>query len=343
MKRKILFILFCICSFSSMVASKRTGAQDRELWVKYLCRIASPVIDNLAKGTLEANMPVETGKNFYGNPRDVTYLEAVGRTLAGIAPWLALPDDNTEEGKLRKSFRTSVLKGLKNGVSPESPDCLNFTRNYQPTVDAAYLAQAFLRAPKALWEPLDTLTKQRYVTAFKSLRRNKPVYNNHLLFAAIIETFLLKVGEQVDQAKVFHSDFSERMIMPDGVFPAFGRSATYRTGAFQSLSQVALMKILPSYIHPAQVRCALTAVFVNMYDGNQNFDKNGWLVLGFNGHQPELADYYTTTGSLYMATLGFLALGLPADDYFWTNSFEEWTSCKIWSGKPSRKDYKVEY
>ena len=107
MKRKILFILFCICSFSSMVASKRTGAQDRELWVKYLCRIASPVIDNLAKGTLEANMPVETGKNFYGNPRDVTYLEAVGRTLAGIAPWLALPDDNTEEGKLRKSFRTS--------------------------------------------------------------------------------------------------------------------------------------------------------------------------------------------------------------------------------------------
>ena len=57
MKRKILFILFCICSFSSMVASKRTGAQDRELWVKYLCRIASPVIDNLAKGTLEANMP----------------------------------------------------------------------------------------------------------------------------------------------------------------------------------------------------------------------------------------------------------------------------------------------
>lgn len=53
--------------------------------------------------------------------------------------------------------------------------------------------------------------------------------------------------------------------------------------------------------------------------------------------------YITTIGSLYMATLGFLALGLPADDYFWTNSFEEWTSCKIWSGKPSRKDYKVEY
>ena len=177
-------------------------------------------------------------------------------------------------------------------------------------------------------------------------------YNDYVIHPMLVDIYqVLKEKKIVSERQyntavkrmIRHSDFSERMIMPDGVFPAFGRSATYRTGAFQSLSQVALMKILPSYIHPAQVRCALTAVFVNMYDGNQNFDKNGWLVLGFNGHQPELADYYTTTGSLYMATLGFLALGLPADDYFLTNSFEEWTSCKIWSGKPSRKDYKVEY
>ena len=48
-----------------------------------------------------------------------------------------------------------------------------------------------------------------------------------------------------------------------------------------------------------------------MYEGNQNFDKDGWLVLGFNGHQPECADGYTSTGSLYMATLSFLPLGLP--------------------------------
>ena len=139
-------------------------------------------------------------------------------------------------------------------------------------------------------------------------------YNDYVIHPMLVDIYqVLKEKKIVSERQyntavkrmIRHSDFSERMIMPDGVFPAFGRSATYRTGAFQSLSQVALMKILPSYIHPAQVRCALTAVFVNMYDGNQNFDKNGWLVLGFNGHQPELADYYTTTGSLYMATLGF--------------------------------------
>jgi hypothetical protein len=80
-----------------------------------------------------------------------------------------------------------------------------------------------------------------------------------------------------------------------------------------------------------------------MYYGNQNFDSNGWLVLGFNGHQPMVADQYTSTGSLYMATLGFLTLGLPANNRFWTDAPAEWSSVKAWDGKTIRKDYKVEY
>ena len=117
-----------------------TGAEDRATWIKLMWKIAYPVIHNLAEGTLHQNMPVEnpTGKpDFY---KDVTHLEAVGRTLAGVAPWLALPDDNTEEGKLRKQMREEVLKGLKNAVDPNSPDKLNFTKHAQPIVDAAYLS-----------------------------------------------------------------------------------------------------------------------------------------------------------------------------------------------------------
>lgn len=391
---------------SVKVTAANTGAQDRELWVKYLYKISYPVIHNLAEGTLRANMPIEAGTGYGGNPEDVAYLEAVGRTLAGIAPWLALPDDDTEEGKLRKKLREEVLKGLKKGVEPDQPDCLNFTRQYQPVVDAAYLAHAFLRAPKALWEPLDKETKAKYVKAFQSLRDRTLVYNNHLLFAGIIEAFLIKIGEKADsmrtvfarnkfkewyvgdgwysdgmkfsmdyyndyvihpmlvdmlgalldkkkvakseyeqalQRMIRHSEFSERIITPDGRFPVFGRSATYRTGVFQTLSQIALMGKLPSHIRPAQVRCALTAVFRNMYEENQNFDSNGWLVLGLNGHQPELADYYTSTGSLYMATLGFLALGLPADNSFWMDEPANWTSRKIWAGEKVKKDYAVGY
>lgn len=383
-----------------------TGAQDREQWVKWLWKISYPVIHNLAEGTLHQNMPIETVN---GNPAgydEITHLEAVGRTLAGVAPWLALPDDDTEEGKLRKQMREEVLKGLKNAVDPNSPDKLNFTKQAQPIVDAAYLVHAFLRAPKALWEPLDKVTKQRYIDSFKALRDRTGAYNNWLLFTGLTEAFLMQQGERADQFRlrvsknkiqewyvgdgwysdgskfsmdyynsyvlnpmmvammetlvpfrwasqkeyeqalsrmVRHAEFCERIIGPDGTYPAFGRSVTYRTAAFQSLADVALRGKLPSFIKPAQVRCALTAVHRNMYEGNQNFDKNGWLVLGFNGHQPEVADGYTSTGSLYMATLSFLPLGLPADNPFWTDEPADWTTKKAWKGEKIRKDYKVEY
>jgi hypothetical protein len=64
------------------------------------------------------------------------------------------------------------------------------------------MAQGFLRAPKALWEPLDSVTKKRVVEEFKSLRNRSASYNNWLLFAAISEAFLMSVGEQADPARI---------------------------------------------------------------------------------------------------------------------------------------------
>ena len=145
-----------------------TGAQDREFWVKSLYKIAYPVVHNLAEGTLRQNMALEVAPGYGLNVKNVTYLEAVGRTFAGIAPWLALPDDDSAEGKLRKQMREEAVKGLTNAMNPSNPDFLNFdVRDQQPIVDAAYLAHAFIRAPKALWEPLDDATKKRYAESFK--------------------------------------------------------------------------------------------------------------------------------------------------------------------------------
>ncbi|HJY13691.1 MAG TPA: DUF2264 domain-containing protein, partial [Flavobacterium sp.] len=142
---------------------------------------------------------------------------------------------------------------------------------------------------------------------------------------------------------VRYSEFLERVISPEGTYPPFGRSITYRTAAFQALAQTALMEKLPSHISPEQVRCALTAVMHRMYDECNNFDEKGWLYLGFCGHQPMIADQYTSTGSLYMATLGFLTLGLPENNIFWTGPAADWTSKKAWNNQPFKKDYKVEY
>ncbi|WP_316799566.1 DUF2264 domain-containing protein [Pedobacter frigidisoli] len=399
--------VFVLIALSSIAQTKQSGgAADRKFWVKTLYRISYPVINNLANETLKQNMPLEKGNNYNLKLEHVTYLEAVGRTIAGIAPWLELPDDDSEEGKLRKSFRLLVIEGLKNAVDPKSKDYLDFRSEPQAIVDAAYVAHAFIRAPKGIWAALDTTTQQRYVEEFKSLRNRTGAYNNWLLFAGLTEGFLLKIGAQYDPARlqfalkkinewyvgdswysdgekfsmdyynsyVIHpmmvdlmqimhekgkanvddynksltrmarySEYLERIIAPDGSYPAYGRSVTYRTAAFQALGQTALIGKLPAEVSPAQVRCALTAVFHRMYDGKQNFDDNGWLVLGFNGRQPEIADVYTSTGSLYMATLGFLPLGLKQNDPFWTSSPAPWTSVKAWSGAKVKKDYKVEY
>jgi hypothetical protein len=409
----VIIVLASVCHLVNAQKSKAaaqplptTGAQDREFWVNTLYKIAYPVVHNLSEGTLRKNMPVELGPNYSLRAEKVTHLEAVGRTMAGLAPWLALPDDETREGKLRKQLRTELLKGLVNAVDPSHPDYLNFRTEHQPIVDAAYVAQAFLRAPKVLWEPLDSLTKKRFIEEFKSLRTRKGAYNNWLLFAGINEGFLMKIGEQYDpsridyalrkmkewyvgdswysdgekfsmdyynsyvihsmlvdllqitvehkfspqqdyntalQRMIRYSEFLERIVSPEGTYPAFGRSITYRTAAFQALAQVALMEKLPQHIAPAQVRCALTKVMHNMFDGSQNFDSKGWLVLGFNGHQPMVADEYTSTGSLYICTIGFLTLGLPADNQFWSAPPADWTSKKAWSGQAVKKDYKVEY
>ena len=131
----------------------------------------------------------------------------------------------------------------------------------------------------------------------------------------------------------------ERMISPEGTYPAIGRSLTYRMAAFQSLALAAWKYGLPEALSEGQVRAALTAVMHHMFDGKENFNAGGYLTLGYVGHQPELADYYTDNGSLYMTSLVFLPLGLPADHSFWTSPAEDWTSRKAWSGDHFPKDY----
>jgi hypothetical protein len=135
----------------------------------------------------------------------------------------------------------------------------------------------------------------------------------------------------------------ERMISPEGTFPPFGRSATYRVAAFQSLSHIALLDKLPEEIKPSQVRAALTAVMKKIFEAPGTFDSSGWLQLGFCGHQPDMADTYTSTGSLYLCTTGFLALGLPADHSFWKDPAADWTAKKAWSGQAFRKDGYADY
>ena len=47
------------------------------------------------------NMLVEVSPTWDGRNKKVTYMECFGRLMAGLAPWISLPDDDTAEGRER--------------------------------------------------------------------------------------------------------------------------------------------------------------------------------------------------------------------------------------------------
>lgn len=396
--------LLAACEYVRYLEAPKNS--DRAYWCDLLYRMAEPVLKPMSEGRLQATMQVEVSPTWDGRNQKVIYMEAFGRLMAGLAPWLSLPDDATDEGAKRKQLRAWALKSYAHAVDPESPDCLLWQGEGQALVDAAYLAESFLRGYEALWLPLDEQTKARYIECFIGLRTVDPPYTNWLLFSSTIEAFLAKAGAAYDPYRinsairkveewytgdgwyadgplfafdyyssyVFHpmyletlqamkeakvrtrihygdyyrralrraQKFSlvlERFISPEGTFPVFGRSIPYRMAAMQPLALMAWYETLPAGVSNGQVRAALTAVMHRMFDNRENFNQGGYLTIGFAGRQPNIADWYTNNGSLYLTSLAFLPLGLPATHPFWTDAPQPWTSQKAWGGEPFPKDH----
>jgi hypothetical protein len=384
----------------------RSSAQDRELWISYMDKIARPVLSNLAEDRLKEKMPVELSKRIdnANNRRPVAYLEAFGRTLCGIAPWLNTEGGSKKEIDLRNQYRQWSLKAIANAVNPSAKDFLQW-KGGQPLVDASFVAYGLIRCPW-LWEHLDSTVKKQVVTAFQNTRSTLPGYNNWILFSGIIEAFFCRYGYDYDILRIeysirefanhwyvgdgmfsdgmnFHFDYynsivihphlaaildivktksrswdwfvprldtinkryaeiQERLINTDGSYPATGRSICYRAGVFHHLSDIALRKKLPNSLHPGQVRSALTAVIKKTLESPSTFNKEGWLKIGLYGNQPDLADVYITTGSLYICMDAFVALGLAPTDEFWTAPPEPWTSLKVWKGEDAHLDHALD-
>ncbi|MFP5439581.1 MAG: DUF2264 domain-containing protein [Bacteroidia bacterium] len=398
--------LLASCEYVRFLEAEAQTSKDRAYWSDLAYKMAAPVLKNMAEGKLQQNMLVEVSPSWDGRNKRVTYMETFGRLMAGITPWLSLPDDNTKEGRMRKELRGWALKSYTNAVDPNSPDYLLWRGHGQALVDAAYVAESFLRGYEQLWVPLNDETKKRYIEEFQQLRRIDPPYTNWVLFSATIEAFLAKAGAQYDEYRinsairkveewyvgdgwyadgssfafdyyssyVFHSMYLEtcqalkdvrantridywkhydrelkraqkfalvleRFISPEGTFPVFGRSIPYRMATMQPLALMAQYGTLPEGVTNGQVRAALTAVMHRMFDNGKSFNAKGYLTIGFTGSQPNVSDWYTNNGSLYMTSLSFMPLGLPASHPFWTDAAQDWTSKRAWNGKPFPKDH----
>ena len=325
-----------------------------------------------------------------------SHLEAVARWLVGLAPALELQvacKDNVHFQDLSHDVRELIGEI----TDPLSSNKLNFETGTQPLVDTAFLAQAFLRAPKALWERLPERVKGNAFNCFSSSRNIRPHFNNWLLFSAMIEAFLCSIGEPWDRMRVdyalrqhqqwyvgdgtygdgaeFHWDYYnsfvilpmlldildavqgqhsewdrmrplvllraqrhaevlERMIGPDGSYPLIGRSLAYRCGFLHVLAQLAWQQRLPASLNPGAVRAAMWAVIEKTLGRAENYDENGWLQIGINGHQPGVGENYISTGSLYLCSVAFLPLGLEEGAPFWSLPEKPWTqrAC-FWLGQ----------
>lgn len=427
MKRTVIIALaIALCLPMLAGGKKKTQTlSDRAYWCDLAYKMAAPVLKNMAEGKLQQNMKLELSPTWDGRNQKVGYMECFGRLMAGISPWLCLPDDNTPEGLQRKQLREWALKAYKNAVDPESPDYLGWQSGGQTLVDAAYLVESLYRGYDALWTPLDSLTKARYLKELAGLHRYDPPYTNWLLFVSMEECFRLFAGDKdYDQYRVhlgmnkveewyvgdgWYSDgpsfafdyynsyviqpmymeclemikaripndkwlchqsgvnngvqkryelvtkrmqkfgiILERFISPEGTYPVFGRSIPYRLAVLQPLAQLAWRKQLPKELSNGQVRAAMTAVMKRMYGDNpekgsangSNFNADGYLTIGFVGNHPNVADWYTNNGSLYMTSLAFMPLGLSAEEPFWTDASQPWTSKKAWDGMDFPKDHK---
>ena len=378
---------------------------DRAIWCKILTNMANPVLLNMQHGTLHQKMEIETGPIWDNRDIELGYLGCFCRLMAGISPWLSLPDSDSPESRERERLLEISKECCCNAVDPSNPDKLKWSGHNQYLVEGAYMAESFLKNYEKLWKQLDNTTQKRYIDVFLKLREIIPYNNNWLLFSAVIETFLNKaegIGDNYRISNALHKidrwyvgdgwysdgpEFSfdyynsfvihpmlleclseldsknfepqlieglsydkilkrtqrfavilERLISPEGTFPLVGRSITYRTAFLQPLAYLAWKESLPGCLPVGQVRSAMNAVINNLFERNQNYNDNGFLCLGFNGHQREITNKYTNNGSLYMASLAFLPLGLPEENSFWTEPEQEWTNKRGWTGKAFERD-----
>jgi hypothetical protein len=408
MSKSMLMIIFSVLILNSLNGQNKNSVEgnDRALWLNYLDKIARPVIYSLAEDKLKEKMPVVLSKRVDNADErsKMTYLEAFGRTLSGIAPWLNGEGGTKEEISLRNQYREWCLKAIANAVNPSAKDYLKWNGG-QPLVDASFLALGLIRCPW-LWQHMDSTAQRQLIHVFKLTRNTVPGFNNWILFSGMIEVFFCKFGLEYNPVIIeygvrefaqhwylgdgifsdgeeFHWDYYnsiaihpyltsivenvndksksyqwfaprldkinkryaeilERMINTDGSYPVTGRSITYRGGVFHELADIALRKQLPESLKPAQVRSALTAVLRKTMEAPSTFTKEGWLNIGLYGSQPDLADTYITTGSLYICTNILLPLGLPVTDEFWASPSEPWTAVKVWSGKDFPADHALD-
>jgi hypothetical protein len=196
-------------------------------WVAIANKLARPVLTAAAEERLDEALQASryAAATASSDRIRTAALEAVGRTLAGIAPWLDAPEPDapeigTDEATIRAELADLARTALRVGADPDRRGYLRFRGTEQQTlVDAAFLAQGILRAPDSLWAQLDEYTRGRLQQSMYDLRSRKPHFNNWLLFGAVPEALLYRSGGTADLMRIDYAlRQHEQWYLGDGVY-----------------------------------------------------------------------------------------------------------------------------
>lgn len=116
--------------------------------------------------------------------------------------------------------------------------------------------------------------------------------------------------EEVTMRMQRYASILERLVSPEGTFPVFGRSITYRLGVFQPLALLAWKEKLPEGVTNGQARAVMSVCMKRLFANDSIFN-----------------------------SAGFLQLGLPSNHPFWTDKAQNWTSKKAWNGQSIPRDH----
>ena len=164
----------------------------RKKWLEDMLRIVSPVFEALEKGELHSLLP----KDFHPDRAEYACLEAFGRSMQGIAPWLETEAEDPEERKLQVFWRERVIRCIDRATDPASEDFMNFCKGGQPLVDTAFLCHGLVRAPGQIAGRLPERVRKNLAEALRSSRAIVPGKNNWLFFSAMVEAGLYVLGEK---------------------------------------------------------------------------------------------------------------------------------------------------
>ncbi len=172
----------------------------RQEWLEALLKIVSPVLNALSAGKLRETLPLD----FHADRAAFAPLEAFGRSMLGLAPWLEADESRLDENEraLQRVWREKALLCIDRATDPASPDHMLFHTGGQPLVDTAFLAHAILRAPRALTAALDRRVKTQLANAFRASRAISSMDTNWLFFTAMVEAGLFALGEEYDAMRL---------------------------------------------------------------------------------------------------------------------------------------------